>query len=195
MAAVETDTERASEALLALLVFAAKRDVRITRTKAVKLLYLADLRTIADTGFAASGIAWRWWHYGPYSQALRPIEDTLVAIGVVDRQTVRRSAYEEESVLTVRDDIQEGLSALTYSADPFVTNIDTVLAELGQMNATQLTAFAYKTAPMVDATENGNKRELLDLGEHPDADPDADIAAGRVTYYGDSESFLASLEA
>ena len=58
MAAVETDTERASDALLALLVLAAKRGVHITRTKAVKLLYLADVRTVADTGFAASGVAW-----------------------------------------------------------------------------------------------------------------------------------------
>lgn len=189
--AIATDETRAAEAIVALLALAARRGLHITRTKAVKLLYLADLHAIASTGFASSGVAWRWWHYGPYSQALRPVEDELVDAGIVDRQT-RQTIYGEEFVLSAVDDAAADLAA---SADPFIASLDEVLKEYGDKNATALKALAYRTPPMVQAKQNGRQLELLDLGEHPDADPDGDIAAGRVTFYEDSESFIASLEA
>ncbi len=138
----------------------------MTRTKVVKLLYLADLRCVAATGAARSGILWRWWHYGPYCQSLRSAEDALVNTGAVERESWRLSAYATEYRLRARPNVA---TDLMQRSDELLEHLDAVLEEHGHKNARALTEIAYSTAPMLEAQSEGIKGMLLDLDERPES--------------------------
>lgn len=162
---MSTNPDRAAASIHALLVLAARRALGMTRTKVVKLLYLADLRCVGATGAARSGVLWRWWHYGPYCQSLRGAEDALVDSGAVERQSWRLSAYANEYRLAARPD---AATELMERSDEFLEHLDAVLEEHGHKNAKALTDIAYATAPMLEAQSEGNKDMLLDLDEQPE---------------------------
>ena len=162
---MSTDPDRAAASIHALLVLAARRALSMTRTKVVKLLYLADLRCVAATGAARSGVLWRWWHYGPYCQSLRSAEDALVNSGVVEREAWRLSAYATEYRLEARPDAS---TELMLGSDELLQHLDAVLEEHGHKNARALTDVAYSTAPMLEAQSEGTKGMLLDLDERPE---------------------------
>ncbi len=163
---MSTDTDRAEASVHALLVLAARRTVDMTRTKVVKLLYLADLRSVATSGVARSGILWRWWHYGPYCQSLKSVEDNLVSEGAVERESWRLSAYVTEYRLFARPD---AATELMRRGDEFLEHLDAVLEEYGHKNAKALTDVAYATAPMLEAQSEGVRGMLLDLDERPES--------------------------
>ena len=170
---MRTDTDRAGASFHAVLVLAARRTVDMTRTKVVKLLYLADLRSVAASGMARSGILWRWWHYGPYCQSLKSVEDDLVSEGAVERESWRLSAYVTEHRLFARSD---ATTELMRRGDEFLEHLDAVLEEYGHKNARALTDVAYATAPMLEAQSERITGMLLDLDERPET---ADM--GRIT--------------
>ncbi|MCY3608657.1 MAG: DUF4065 domain-containing protein [Acidimicrobiales bacterium] len=165
MVLLNTDPDRAAASIHALLVLAARRALSMTRTKVVKLLYLADLRCVAATGTARSGILWRWWHYGPYCQSLRSAEDALVNSGAVERESWRLSAYATECRLEARPD---AAIDLMLRSDELLEHLGAVLQEHGHKNARALTDIAYSTAPMLEAQSEGTKGMLLDLDEQPE---------------------------
>ena len=131
----------------------------MTRTKVVKLLYLADLRSVAVSGMARSGVLWRWWHYGPYCQSLKSVEDSLVGEGAVERESWRLSAYVTEYRLFARSD---AATVLMRRGDEFLEHLGAVLEEHGHKNAKALTDVAYG--------------DLTHVG--PDGLPDADEIIG-----------------
>ncbi len=92
VARLRTDATRASEAMKALLGIAAARNLRMSRMKVAKLLYLADLRSVEHDGVAGSGVVWQWRHYGPFSNSLKRVENALVANGDIEMD-VRRTWY------------------------------------------------------------------------------------------------------
>ena len=96
MSLVATNNERAAECIEALLVLASRKNLRINRTKVAKLLYLADLRSVDQSGTAGSGIAWRWLNHGPFDNVLSSIEDGLVRQRIVERETTRWGTVERE---------------------------------------------------------------------------------------------------
>lgn len=166
-----TDEDRARNSMRALLQLARDRGLRMTRTKVVKLLYLADLRSAASDGHVRSGILWRWWHYGPYCQSLRRVEDALVVGGLIERSTSYLSANIEEAVLSV----SRPSSEISAQVEDFLAHLDAVLADHGHKTATALTDTAYKTDPMIEAKRIGERGILLDM---PMARPDvADLDA------------------
>lgn len=164
MVLLSTDRSRASASMHALLWLAGQRDMHMTRTKAAKLLYLADLRSIKLEGAARSGVLWRWWHYGPYCQTLRTAEDSLVEAGLVTRESWRLSASVVEHRLAAAAD---SVAALVAGADDFIAHLDAVLDEHGHSSAQAITDVAYRTEPMLDAQAEGVRGMLLDLGEPP----------------------------
>lgn len=147
----------------------------MTRTKVVKLLYLADLRSAASEGQARSGILWRWWHYGPYCQSLRRVENALVDDGLIERNTSYVSADIEEAVLSA----PHVSSPVSAEAPDFLAHLDAVLAEHGDKTAKALTEMAYETDPMIEATGTGDRGMLLNMpGARAEiADVDAVLAA------------------
>lgn len=154
-----TDEDRAGTSMRALLQLAHDRRLRMTRTKVVKLLYLADLGAVASGGRARSGILWRWWHYGPYCQSLRRVEDALVGDGLIERDTGYLSASVEESVLSV----SRSSSEVAVQAADFLAYLDAVLAEHGRKTAKALTQMAYETGPMIEAMRIGERGVVLDM--------------------------------
>ena len=170
-----TDEDCASVSIRALLESADGRRLRMTRTMVVKLLYLADLRSVASDRRARSGILWRWWHYGPYCQSLRRVEDRLVADGSIKRSTSHLSADVEEAVLS-----SDGASSeISTRAGAFLTHLEAVLDDHGRMTAGALTDLAYQTAPMVEAQRSGERGVVLDMqvGRTDAADVDAVMSA------------------
>ena len=173
----------------ALLVLAARRGLHMTRTKTVKLLYLADLRSVAADGQTRTGVLWRWWRYGPCCRSLRVVEDQLVRDGTVDRESRRLSADVTETVLTVSPRSAE----VPRQADELAPHLDAVLAAHGRKSALELTELAYDTPPMRAAQEHDEQGFVLLFDDQPD--PDRDLALGRYKRHADSEAFLASVEA
>ena len=49
------------------------RDAVLTKTKLVKLLYLADVETFRLERRLLTGLEWRFYHYGPYAFELEPV--------------------------------------------------------------------------------------------------------------------------
>ena len=184
-----TDTAQAAASMRALLVLAVRRGLHMTRTKAIKLLYLADLRSIEADGVARTGVLWRWWHYGPYCQSLRSVEDQLVADGAVQRELRRLSPYISETVLAASPRTTE-IPAQATDLAPF---IDAELAAHGRSTAQELMNLSYATPPMQAAKEHDEQGLVLLFDDRPD--PDRDFVLGRYKRYADSEAFLASVEA
>ncbi|MXX42552.1 MAG: hypothetical protein F4Y76_00325 [Acidimicrobiales bacterium] len=184
-----TDMTQAAASMRALLVLAARRRLHMTRTKTVKLLYLADLRSVEADSAARSGVLWRWWHYGPYCRSLRDIENKLVADGALDRELRRLSPYVSETVLTASPHTTE-IPPQSAELAPF---IDAELAAHGRKTAKELTVLAYATPPMQTAKKYDEQGLVLLFDDRPD--PDRDFALGRYKRHADSEAFLASVEA
>ena len=173
----------------ALLLLAAQRGLRMTRTKTAKLLYLADLRSVASDGLARTGVLWRWWRYGPYCRSLLTVEDQLVRDGVVERESRRLSPQVTEAVLTASPSTAE----VPRQAGDLVPFLDQVLTEHGDKSAQELTELAYDTPPMRAAQEHDEQGFVLLFDDRPD--PDRDFALGRYKRHADSEAFLASVDA
>ncbi len=156
-----TDEDRAGISMQALVRLAGDHGVHMTRSKVVKLLYLADLRSVASDGKALSGILWRWWHYGPYCQSLRKVEDRLVADGVIERNTSRLSTDIEEAVLSA----SRTSADVSAQAGDFLAHLEAVLEDYGRHTARSLTDMAYDTVPMLEARRVGERGVLLDMHE------------------------------
>ena len=154
-----TDEDRASVSMRALLELADGRRLRLTRTMVVELLYLADLRSVASDGQARSGILWRWWHYGPYCQSLRRVENRLVADGAIKLSTSRLSADVEEAVLSSA----RASSGVAARAGVFMAHLEAVLEDHGRTTAGASTDLAYQTAPMIEAQRAGERGVLLNV--------------------------------
>ena len=146
------DLKAASQALKVLLRLADERGAQITRTKAVKLLYLADLRSIRQNGVGGSGIVWLRDQHGPFNRVWYDLEDYLKDRGeIVVRQTTNSWTGEPEYRLTAPLDVLETVDIAT----DFAVCVATVVREYGAMTATEAKNAAYETAPMREEGEEG----------------------------------------
>ena len=164
MSLVATNRERAAKCIEALLVLASRKNLKINRTKVAKLLYLADLRSVDQSGATGSGIAWRWLNHGPFDNVLSSIEDGLVQKGIVERETTRWGRWNENREHDLK--VAHISSSLIDGSDAFVAHIDAVLDDMGSWPANRLKKHAYQTSPMVEARENDDRGGLLDLDEN-----------------------------
>lgn len=171
----------------------------MTRMKAAKLLYLADLRSIEQDGIKGSGVAWRWREFGPFDDELLKIERALSSQGRIEVNQTRWGVGNNK-----RNDVRAltTSSSLVDNGDDFLAHIESILEEYGSWNATQLKNHTYKTIPMIEAQENEAVDELLDFtatGHLTLADIDASAGKGPwydsedSTFYASDDEFLASL--
>lgn len=158
---VHTDQDAAARAMCFLLGFAAARGLWMNRTKVAKLLYLADLRAVEHDGIAGSGVVWRWRPHGPFSNDLLVVENELVDQDVIDMDRTRNIFGKPEYHLTANPIDMN----LLEQDDRFAEHLDAVLAEFGDLKATELAKLTYKTPPMIEAQANGEREALLDLDE------------------------------
>jgi uncharacterized phage-associated protein len=143
--------------VLAVLTAARENNHQITRTKLVKLLYLADLAAVEAGGTAFTGATWRWDHYGPYDSAVRRAEDVSVDSNIVDRDDQIRPFDYGTCHLKLAIDIDDPLPA------PAMAVIRRVVKDHGGKSAGALQDLSYSTPPMVEATAADDRQVLLDL--------------------------------
>ncbi|MBO0806369.1 MAG: DUF4065 domain-containing protein [Nocardiopsaceae bacterium] len=147
----------APAALVALLAAARAQGAVITRTKAAKLLYLADLRAVQALGHLVSGVEWRWLHYGPFSTMLLAVEDDLVSAGVMERETTENYYGSVEYRLRLAREVPVDVDA------QFAVIIEDVVTEYGDLAASTLRDLTYQTPPMQEAQRENARGEVLDL--------------------------------
>ena len=121
MARLHTDATRASEAMKALLGLAAARNLRMSRTKVAKLLYLADLRSVQHEGVAGSGVVWQWAH-GRKEAILdlgehRPIPDASATLARFQHMLDNHVADDTPAPRGCSEEILEPLSAARAQAN------------------------------------------------------------------------------
>jgi|SRR4051794_20971090 len=158
-----------SAAVVLLLKVARESGVIINRVKLAKLLYLADVRAVAEDLPPGTDVEWRWRHYGPHSNALQEIESDLCAARVI--QAERSLTFYGNKEIRFR----------LLAADPridvnprFMNILGDVVSEFGHLSATQLRDLAYQSPPMLAAIAKGRREVRLDLtgGEpYPDLAP------------------------
>ena len=154
-----TDEERAGAALAALVRLADDRGLHVTRGRAIKLLYLADLESIASHRSAQSGVLWRWWPGGPHCRSLGSVEDRLVATGVIKRSA--GSLEDDEHDVALRP--MPGDGAVPSSPDGFERHLEAVLERHGSESDGALAEAARNTVPMIEARRVGEAGTLLDM--------------------------------
>ncbi len=156
----------ASAAMLAILQAAARRRYSVTRMKLAKLLYLCDLEAVRAGQKPFTGVTWKWLNYGPYSYALKDLEEELVEDGSVERRTTNNfygSVEYQLRPLVAVPDIDETAQAI----------VEAVMDRYGMLAPSSLKDETYQTEPMVTAQERGERGVVLDLLE---ARPVPDIA-------------------
>jgi uncharacterized phage-associated protein len=158
----------APAALVALLAVARAQGVSVSRTKAAKLLYLADLEAVDRIEAAHSGVTWRWWHYGPFSASLIEAEDGLVQEAVIQRETRENYHGSPEYRLRLGRPVP-----LAVDKDYLKVLEDTV-QRYGRLAASTLRDITYQTPPMQEAQRVGHRGVILELTTGrtvPDVEP------------------------
>ncbi|SEN89928.1 type II toxin-antitoxin system antitoxin SocA domain-containing protein [Nonomuraea pusilla] len=144
-------------ATLAVLKAAREQGVEITKTKLVKLLYMADLQAVEAGENQFSGATWRWDNYGPYDSALTRAEYELANSNLIERRDNRLFEEYGACVLTLAVDIDDPLP------DDKMSIVRDIVRRFGGKSATALKDLSYKTSPMVEAQAGGERGVLLDL--------------------------------
>lgn len=168
MAAGSAAYRGTSAAVVLLLALARQRGVLINRTKLAKLLYLADVKAVEQELAPGSDVEWEWANFGPYSNALRDIENDLYLARTID---IVRSVSNYGSTET-RLRLLEAMPQIDIDAR-FVSIVMAVLDEYGHLSAVQLRDITYQTAPMMAAVAAGQRGVRLDL---TGGDPYPDLA-------------------
>ena len=136
--------------LIAYVVARARdRDITLTQTKLVKLLYLIDVERVRRGARPLTGLTWRFFHYGPYAlelpETLRTLEDRL-----------QTRQWQGAVLYGGARDAPEG------NEWPPATRrvVDTIVDRFAPLELNELLDHVYfRTGPMVDA----RRGDLLDL--------------------------------
>lgn len=147
----------APAALIVLLAAARAQGAGITRTKAAKLLYLADLRAIETLGRPGSRVQWRWLNYGPFSYSLLSIEDDLVRAGIIGRETSENFYGSPVHRLRLERPVSVDVD------EEFADIVEQIVSEYGHLAASSLRDVTYQTAPMLEAQRDHARGQPLDL--------------------------------
>ena len=85
-----------AEAILAVLRIARESGVgKLARTPLTKFVYLLDLYAAEERGGKTfSGAEWRFWHFGPYADALDAKLDELAAQGAIQSEAREKTDKE-----------------------------------------------------------------------------------------------------
>lgn len=164
MATGEQESNRLTKAVFEAIRYASKRDFPMTRTKLLKLLYLADLRAVDEGKAVRSEVNWVWYNYGPFDKQVLLVEDTLAFAGTIERTEVSGYSGKTYNLLRVPPESEEKLVDQTEWDREFFAILHRVIDEHGELSPTQLTRLAYETPPMKLAQEdNGERGVALDM--------------------------------
>ena len=154
----------------------------LNKTELVKLVYLVDVECCRSLGRPATGLEWRFHHYGPYSAELeRDVNDNAFIHAFGDRNSGYGFALSREW-----RDIHAAFNA---SFDPAVRRVaDSVARQWGLEPLETLLEYVYfETEPMQDA----RRGETLDFSKIQPEEPSA--RRGRRLSF--SDEFISGLRA
>ena len=156
------------------------QDGTLNKTALVKLVYLVDVECCRKLGRPATGLEWRFHHYGPYSAELeRDVNDNAFIQVFGDRN----SGYG----FAPSSDWKDIHAAFNTSFDPAVRRVaDGVVSQWGLEPLETLLEYVYfETEPMQDA----RRGETLDFSKvQPEEKP-----ARRIPHLSFSDEFISNL--
>lgn len=169
------DTKTLTQALHAVLVAARDNDCQISRVKAVKLLYFADLDAVREGELPVTGAVWTWHKHGPFTPAYYEAEQELIASGrAVSVKTYNYFGHPEYQ-LAASDSAKPDLPPIAARL------LRSAVVRLGRSTASALGQLSYKTSPMLAAQRWGKRGQLLDLDlEEQGLPPESSRALARL---------------
>jgi hypothetical protein len=155
--------------LIAYIVARAReRDVTLTQTKLVKLLYLIDVERAASARPLLPGLHWVFFHYGPYALELpETLEQMEGGSEVVVGQWHNSKLYRAAPGAPTGEEWPSGTRSL----------VDSVLRRYASMELNELLDFVYfRTAPMRGAVR-GKPLDMTQARTNPIPRPGAPLTA------------------
>ncbi|MCA9423262.1 MAG: hypothetical protein KC592_19740 [Nitrospira sp.] len=78
----------------AIATYAKDKDIRLSKTKLLKLLYLFDVEYYRQHGATFTGFQWKFFHLGPWTNEYDPILEGLVRSGALLAKPYSTGEYE-----------------------------------------------------------------------------------------------------
>lgn len=130
-------------ALIAYVVARSRdRQITLTTTKLVKLLYLIDVGRVRSRGNLLTGYRWVFFHYGPYAFELIDTLEEMAGSELVVETWNRSTLYRAAPGATDGDDWNAGTKSL----------VDHVVADFAGLELNDLLDWVYfHTGPMQNA--------------------------------------------
>lgn len=161
-ASVMTDPNKIDQLISYALAVASQEDFgnrELGPIHLIKYVYLADL-AFAEThaGQTFTGVAWRFYHFGPWSEEVyERIEPTVRQLGVTERKV--QSRYADDALRWSLDDVPGLFERLDEGLPLGVARaVKQAVHRFGQ-DTSDLLHFIYTTPPMLKAAPG----EMLDL--------------------------------
>ncbi len=149
-----TNTNRIDQLIRYALAAASQEDFgnrELGPIHLIKYVYLADL-AFAETnaGQTFTGVAWRFYHFGPWSEEIyERIEPTVRQLGVAERRIP--SSYADDALRWSLDDVPGLFEQLDEELPGVVTRaVKQAIHRFGQ-DTSDLLHFIYTTPPMLKA--------------------------------------------
>jgi uncharacterized phage-associated protein len=152
---MEDSFERVLKSALAYLVHAyplVHPGRPLTRTKLMKLLYLADLEAVRSLQTSLTNARWQSYYYGPFAQEILQAADDLDGKTLVQRVGTQMSGQPYFRYEPLGD--APGTNGREQSV------LDGVIAQYGGLALPQLLEHVYATAPYRAARKLGDPIDL-----------------------------------
>jgi len=129
------------------------RDITLTQTKLVKLLYLIDVERAAEGRQPLTGLRWTFYHYGPY-----PLELPGTIGKLESQRRLVTENWHDSKLYRAAPNAPDG-DDWNHAAR---RTVDSVIRRYAAMDLNELLDFVYfRTGPMKGAARG----ETLDLGK------------------------------
>lgn len=146
----------AKELALSILTRIKELDTSVSKTKLLKLLYLADIEHFRKTGETLTGFEWIFYWYGPWSSEYDKLLDQLEAEAVLSRQSWSTVDLDGERLIAIE---QMDLGKVVSDTGEYF-RIRHLVDTFAALATPELLDFVYfDTEPMAQA-EKGKKLDF-----------------------------------
>jgi uncharacterized phage-associated protein len=124
-----------------------KFDKKLGRAEIMKLLYIVELAYFKKYNKTITGTTFKYYHYGPFSQDVLDMLDTLEKEGILEDEFFQDpfSGYEKHNYIIKNE---HKIKYLNKDEKKF---IDKVIEKFGEMTLRELLTFVYNIEPMKTA--------------------------------------------
>lgn len=127
----------------------------LTRTKLVKLLFLADLSHFKEKGRSITGVKYHSYFYGPYSEEIMEAINNLNGFEIEEHCGINMEGKEYYIYTLGKNPRYEVVNLVAEEQK----TLDSIIQEFGHMRLNDLLEYVYKTEPY----RKCQKGEMIDL--------------------------------